>query len=98
MHVVTSKSNEDSLDLTIIPLFGHNLLRFGGDLARFGGDLTRFGGDLDILVKNDNIEGGLQRLISPNCENGKIDEGNDKFEEENSGLKAILVGLIGVQL
>lgn len=43
-------------------------------------------------MKNDNIEGGLQPLISPNCENGNIDEGNDKFEEENSGLKAILVG------
>jgi len=46
MRVATSKSDEDSLDLTIIPLFDRNLLRFGGDLARFGGDLTRFGGIL----------------------------------------------------
>ena len=45
-RVATSKSDEDSLDLTIIPLFDRNLLRFGGDLARFGGDLTRFGGIL----------------------------------------------------
>lgn len=37
-------------------------------------------------------------MISPNCENGNIDEGNDKFEEENNALKAILVGLIGVKL